>query len=87
MILGFDFADDKKIARELLRENAATFPTILDSSQAATLVGCHDYKRTGVPLNYILDARHQVVDAGYGYEQGHQRALAALKKAGLKLDE
>jgi hypothetical protein len=27
-----------------------------------------------------------VVDTWYGYEEGHQRALAALEKAGLKLE-
>jgi hypothetical protein len=27
------------------------------------------------------------VDTWYGYEEGHPRALAALKKAGLKIDE
>jgi hypothetical protein len=28
-----------------------------------------------------------VVDAWYGYQEGHPRALAALKKAGLKVEE
>ena len=87
VILGFNCADEKKIALEFLRENGATFPTILDSSEAATRVGFGDYRMSGVPLNYILDAQHKVVDTWYGYEEGHPRALAALKKAGLKLDE
>ncbi len=87
VVLGFNCADEKKIAVEFLRENGATFPTILDSSEAATRVGFGDYRMSGVPLNYILDAQHKVVDTWYGYEAGHQRALAALKKAGLKLDE
>jgi hypothetical protein len=42
---------------------------------------------SGVPLNYIIDAQGKVVDAWYGYQEGHPRALAALKKAGLKVDE
>jgi thiol-disulfide isomerase/thioredoxin len=87
VILGFNCSDDKKIALEFLGENGATFPTILDSSQAATMVGFRDYKMSGVPLNYIIDAQGKVVDAWYGYQEGHPRALAALKKAGLKVEE
>jgi peroxiredoxin len=87
VILGFNCSDDKKIALEFLSENGATFPTILDSSDAATKVSWSDYKGSGVPLNYIIDKEGKVVDAWYGYEEGHPRALAALKKAGLKIDE
>ena len=87
VILGFNCSDDKKIALEFLGENGAKFPTILDSSDAAVKVGFRDYKGSGVPLNYIIDPQGKVVDTWYGYEQGHQRALAALQKAGLKIDE
>lgn len=86
VILGLNGSDDKRIAMEFLRENAATFPTILDSSDAATKVSFGDYKCTGVPLNYIIDPQGRVVDAWYGYEEGHKRALAALKKAGLDVE-
>ncbi len=86
VILGLNSSDDKKIALEFLRENAATFPTILDSSDAADKVGYEGYKCTGVPLNYIIDPQGKVVDAWYGYEEGHKRALAALEKAGLKIE-
>jgi peroxiredoxin len=41
----------------------------------------------GVPLNYIIDREGKVVDAWYGYEEGHKRAIAALEKAGAKLDK
>ncbi len=87
VILGLNCSDDKKIALEFLGENRATFPTILDSSDAAMKVGWSDYKGSGVPLNYIIDAQGKVVDAWYGYQEGHPRALAALKKAGLKIEE
>jgi hypothetical protein len=40
-----------------------------------------------VPLNYVIDREGKVVDAWYGYEKGHKRALAALEKAGFKTDE
>ncbi len=42
---------------------------------------------SGVPLNYIIDAQRKGVDTWYGYEEGHPRALAALKKAGLQIEE
>jgi peroxiredoxin len=87
VILGFNCSDDKQIALEFLRENKATFPTILDSSEAATKVGFSDYRASGVPLNYIVDHQGKVVDAWYGYQEGHQRALAALQKAGLEVKE
>jgi peroxiredoxin len=41
---------------------------------------------SGVPLNYIIDRQGKIVEAWYGYEQGHKRALAALEKSGLKLE-
>jgi peroxiredoxin len=89
VILGFNYADDKKIALEFLHENGATFPTILDASDAAKKAVFRDYKliMNGPPLNYIIDRQGKIVDAWYGYEEGHKRALAALKKAGLKIDE
>jgi peroxiredoxin len=87
VILGFNCSDDRQIALEFLHENGATFPTILDSSQAAITVGFTQFKMTGVPLNYIIDPQGKVVDGWYGYEEGHARALAALKEAGLKLED
>ena len=86
VILGFNCSDDKQIAMEFLRENSATFPNILDSSDAAHKVGFEGYKGSGVPLNYIIDREGKVVDAWYGYEKGHKRAIAALEKCGVKLE-
>jgi thiol-disulfide isomerase/thioredoxin len=87
VILGFNCSDDRKIALEFLSENGATFPTILDSSDAANKVAFGGFKMSGVPLNYIVDPQGKVVDTWYGYEEGHERAIAALKKAGLKLED
>jgi peroxiredoxin len=87
VILGFNSSDDRKIALEFLRENGATFPMILDPSDAASKIGYEDYRGSGVPLNYIVDSQQKIVDAWYGYEEGHARALAALEKAGLKVEE
>jgi peroxiredoxin len=87
VILGFNCSDDKEIALEFFHENKATFPTILDSSRKASMVQFRDYKGSGVPLNYVIDRQGKIVDAWYGYEEGHKRALAALEKAGLKIEE
>jgi peroxiredoxin len=88
VILGFNlYADDKKTALDLFHESGATFPTILDNSDAAMKVAMRDYKTLGRPLNYIIDRQGKIVDAWYEYEEGHKRALAALAKAGLKLEE
>jgi peroxiredoxin len=87
VILGFNCADDKQIALNFMRENSATFLTILDSSDAAMKVGFYGYQMSGVPLNYIIDREGKIVDAWYGYEQGHKRALTALEKSGLKLED
>ena len=86
MILGFNCSDDKQIALEFIRENSATFPNILDSSDVAVRVSFDGYKMSGVPLNYIIDREGKVVDAWYGYEKGHKRAIAAMEKSGLKLE-
>ncbi len=84
VILGFNCSDDKKVALDFLRENSATFPTVLESSDAATKTGFQNYRASGVPLNYIIDREGRIVDAWYGYEKGHPRALKALKKLGLE---
>jgi peroxiredoxin len=86
-ILGFNCADDKRIAQRYLSKNALTFPNILDSTNPAKKVMIRDYsnKTQTVLLHYIIDPQGKVVDAWCGYEEGHQRALAALTKAGLKI--
>jgi len=94
VILGFNCWDDRQAAREFFQQNGATFPTILASSEAAQIVYFVDYKGTGLPLNYIIDRQGKIVDAWIGsvkvasprYDKGHERALAALKKAGLETE-
>jgi peroxiredoxin len=87
VVLGIDSRDEKKIALEFLHGSGATFPTILDSSDAANKIVSSEYGAHGVPVSYILDARHRVVEAWSGYQPGHARALAALKRAGLNVEE
>ena len=86
VILGFNSADDKQIALDFMRENSATFPNVLDSSYVARKLILKDYREAGAPLNYIIDREGKIVEAWYGYEEGHERAIAALKKAGAMLE-
>ena len=86
VILGFNCADDKKIALEFIRENSATFPNILDSSYEAGKIYFRDYRGHGVPLNYIIDREGKIADAWYGYEEGHKRAKVAMEKLGVELE-
>lgn len=87
VILGFNCADDKKIALEFMQENSATFPNILDSSYEAGQVYFRDYRGMGVPLNYIIDREGKIADSWYGYEEGHKQAKEALEKLGVKLED
>jgi len=86
VIVGFNCTDDRGIARALLRANGVTFPNVRDGSRIAAKVMFDRYKTSGVPLNYIIDREGEVVDAWYGNEEDFKRALSALEKAGLKLE-
>jgi peroxiredoxin/outer membrane lipoprotein-sorting protein len=87
VILGFNYIDDERIAKKFIRDNSITFSIILDSSEAAEKVMSIDYKNRSnmVPLSYIIDKQGNVIDAWYGYDEGHKRASEALKKAGIEL--
>jgi peroxiredoxin len=84
-IVGLNSSDDKKIALQFIAENHATFPNALDTSDAAQRLLHLEYRCTGVPLNYVIGRDGKIVDAWYGYEEGHPRAKAVLKKLGVEL--
>ena len=87
VVLGFNSSDDKQIALDFMRDNGATFPNVLDTSFKAVKLMLVDYRSSGVPLNYIIGRDGRVVEAWYGYEEGHEQAIAALKKAGALLED
>jgi len=87
VLLGLNSADDKQIALEFLQGTGATYPTILDTSRAAVRVMVLDYRTDTVPTNYIIDREGKIVGGWFDNDEGFQRVLAALKKAGLKIDE
>jgi thiol-disulfide isomerase/thioredoxin len=87
VLLGLNSADDKRIALEFLQETGATYPTILDTSRAAVRVRMLDYRTDTVPTNYIIDREGKIIDGWFDNDEGFKRVLAALKKAGLRIDE
>ncbi|MGB2697110.1 MAG: redoxin domain-containing protein [Candidatus Zixiibacteriota bacterium] len=86
LVLGFDFADEKKIALDFLKENSADFPNIIDASEPANKVFFRDYQKmegmSGVPLNYIIDREGKVADAWYGHDK--EQSIKALEKLGIE---
>ena len=90
VVLGFDASDDKKIALEMLRDNKATFPNIIDSSDAAMKVCFQDYQRgssSAVPMSYVIDRDGKIAAGWYGYEEDEPKAIAAFQKMGGELAE
>jgi hypothetical protein len=75
VVLGFNCADDPALAKDLLRENRVTFPTILDPSDTAERVASQGYHLTGVPLNYILDREGKVAAVWEGFEERDRQGL------------
>ena len=68
---------------EYLKANRATFPTVLDSSEAANqaMMQYETLSMSAVPMTYVIDREGKVVDAWYGYEAG--RAEKVLSKYDL----
>lgn len=89
VVLGLNLVDDNRIARRFIRDNEFTFPIVLEPSATTERVLVQDYgnKMEMVPLSYIISREGKVVDAWYGYDQGHDRAMAALEKAEVRLEE
>jgi peroxiredoxin len=85
VVLGFNCADDRAIAADLLRKNEVTFPVVLDTSEAALKVCFQEYQRSGmsaVPLHYMIDREGRVAGAWYGPDPERERD--ALQKLGIE---
>jgi len=83
VILGYNCADKKDLAKALLKKKRVTFDNVLDSSDAATKVAYRRYKQSGVPLNYIIDREGRVVDAWH-FRKNDPRLKRALDKLGIE---
>ncbi len=84
VVLGFNCADKKDLARALLEKKGVTFPSVLDSSDGATNVAYRRYKMSGVPLNYLIDREGRIVDAWYGFRKSDPRMKKALRRLGIE---
>jgi peroxiredoxin/outer membrane lipoprotein-sorting protein len=83
VVLGFNSADRKNIALDLLREHSLTVPSILDSSMAAVMTTTR-YRANAVPTTYIIDRDGKIADAWVGYEKDDPRVAAGLKKLAIE---
>lgn len=89
LFLGLNCFDDKQLALDFIRDNSVTFPNILDSSYATKKLVFDRYnnRQQKVPLSYIIDREGKVADAWFGYEKGHKRAIGALEKSGITIED
>jgi peroxiredoxin len=90
VVLGYNATDDAKLARETMRANGITFPTILDNSAEARRIRSQDYKVNGYEAkDYVIDRTGKVVATFY--EQGEddepflEKADGALQNVGGEL--
>jgi len=86
VVIGVNDTDQPQVAHEFLLENSATFPTTLDTSEAAQKMTWEDYHARHCPVSYILDREGRVVDAWDEQDKGHTRARAAFEKAGMEME-
>ncbi len=84
VVLGFNSADDTKIAEALLKKKEVTFQNVLDTSDGARNVAYRGYRSSGVPLNYIIDRQGRVAAAWYGYRKNDSRGQKLLAELGVK---
>jgi peroxiredoxin len=84
VVLGFNSADDTKIAEAFLEKKEVTFRNILDTSDGAKNAAYRGYRSSGVPLNYIIDRQGRVAAAWYGYRENDSRGDKVLERLGVK---
>jgi peroxiredoxin len=84
VVLGFDSADKRQIALDLLQKQGLTFPCVLDSSDAAIATTYQAYRATAVPMTYLIDREGKIAAAWLGFDEKDQRLPALLKKLGIE---
>ncbi len=88
-MLGFNNADDRKIALKFVAENRATYTSILDASPQGweAMARYETLGMSAVPMTYLIDPEDKVVDAWYGDDAGKMKKYAALIEERLGADE
>jgi peroxiredoxin len=84
VVLGFNSADRPEIVEDLLEKCAVTYPSILDNSTPAQLVGLDDYRVEAVPTTYVIDRDGKIAAAWIGYQKNSPQQGAVLKKLGIE---
>jgi peroxiredoxin len=84
VVLGFNCDDEKQRVLDVLRQNAITFPNIVDASSGARQTCFQDYGSSGVPLNFIIDRQGKVAAGWYGYKDGDKKGVEILEKLGIR---
>jgi peroxiredoxin/outer membrane lipoprotein-sorting protein len=85
--VGFNCADDRDTARDLLKEYQISFPCVVDPSEKAMAVFARGYQHNGtyaVPLNYLIDRDGRIAAGWYGYSKDDDRPRKELEKLGVK---
>jgi peroxiredoxin len=85
--VGFNCADERAIARDLLKEYKVIFPCVVDPSEKATAVFTRGYQRNGtsaVPLNYLIDKDGRIAAGWYGYDKEGDRPRKEMERLGVK---
>ncbi len=84
MVLGFDSADKREIALQLLKKNSLTFECVVDSSDAAIATTFQDYHSSAVPTTYLIDRDGKIAAAWLGFDEKNDQTPALLKKLGIE---
>ena len=84
VVLGYNSADKREIALDLLKKNSLTFPSVLDSSPAAQETAVGNYRTSAVPTTYVIDREGKIADAWIGYDPESDRVPKLLEKFGIK---
>lgn len=80
VVLGVNFVDDKKIARDFLNERKITFPNIVDSSPTAMNVVLGEYSGDVTPSNFIIDTDGRIVDRWHGHDKDDRRGFEITRQ-------
>ena len=82
IVVGLNTHDRKDLVLSFLSQHGLKFPMILDMSINAQMVE-DKYGSAAIPLHCIFGTDGKVVDAWYGYQEGHARAKRALARCGI----
>jgi len=84
IILGFDFADNRQIAVDFLKQHSATFPNIADTSEEAIKTGFIEYQARAAPVNYFIDREGKIAAAWLGHDPNDPHITDTLTKLGIQ---